>query len=127
MKKSTFMVFAILLALLIFNLPRAQSDPQPTGLPIYYADGTRVANAHVVIGRVTVPGSTATTRADIPVVLKDFAAFTSADSYKCFFTQPAGGSPAVGGMINKRDGSHFDYRVALGYPEWQQDFFCIGN
>jgi hypothetical protein len=128
------MLLLLLVSLAIATMPRAdaQTAPPSTPMPVYNTDGTPVPNSHIVIGHVTVPpGWASEPRSQqffdgIPVALEGAAAFTSADSYKCFLAQPFGVSPPAGNF-RKIDGSHFGIRAVGGGAAWRQDFLCIGN
>jgi hypothetical protein len=110
------------------QVPKFSNAP----IPVYNTDGTPVPNAHIVVGSITVPPGWASDvrspqfSSGIPVALEGAAAFTRADSYKCFVAQPFGVSPPAG-MFRKIDGSNFAIRVVGGAAPWRQDFFCIGN
>ena len=97
----------------------------PTAIPVYSADGRAITNAHIVFGQISLPGSSQGD--EIFITLNGEAAFTSADSYKCFLSKPFGAGLLAGGPLRRIDGSHFAFRGGQAGPAWQQDFFCIGN
>jgi hypothetical protein len=130
---ASLFVVGIATALLFGCLIAAQTPPTPTPLlPVYSADGSSVPNVHIVIGQISVPAGPPKAPLtppgapeEFPVTLSNAAAFTSADSYKCFLAQPYGlGS---GGIVRIIDGNQFVYRGARSGPAWQQNFLCIGN
>jgi hypothetical protein len=114
----------------VFTGARIQAQ-SPAVVPVYYADGKPVPNAHMVIGQISVPAGggpgVGPVTEEFPVTLAGTAAFTSADSYKCFAAKPFGAGLLNGGLFRIIDGSHFAFRSSRFGPAWQQDFFCIGN
>ncbi len=139
MKKLTLLLLVVVsLAILIVKRTPAQTETPTTPIfPVYSTDGSNAPNAHMVVGQVKVPpGSVRTPQgkhalsgsvALIPVTLTGAAAFTNAETYKCFVSQLGGTYVDSGGTFEKIDGSHFGIRAPVVNIEWQQDFFCIGN
>jgi hypothetical protein len=130
MKKLTLMFVAMSLVILVINFTHAQTDTKkPPLIPVYYADGKVAADAHIVIGQILVPAGSSSSpiNEEFPVTLTDAAAFTSADSYRCFASKPFGASIFTGGLFRIIDGGHFAFRTGRVGFAWQQDFFCIGN
>ncbi len=134
MKKLTLLLLVVVsLAILIVKRTPAQTETPTTLIfPVYNTDGTDVPNAHVVVGQVTPPGSLLTPQGKqeslngIPVTLAGGAAFTNAETYRCFVSELGGPNPQIG-MFKKIDGSHFAIRAPRAGVAWQQKFFCIGN
>lgn len=131
-RKPILLVAVVALFVSLINFTRAgASTPTPATVPVYYVDGSTVANAHIVIGQIPIlagggPGVSSATE-EFPVTLSNAAAFTSGDSYRCFASKPFGAGLLNGGLFRNIDGSHFVFRTARLGPAWQQDFFCIGN
>jgi hypothetical protein len=128
MKKVILLLVFVIAGLLVVSVGRADAPSSPTLPPIYFADGQLVAKVHIVIGEITVPagsGEIPPKAEEFPVALSNAATFTSAESYKCFLSQPSG--LGAGGIVRNTDGAHFVYRGARIGPAWQQNFFCIGN
>ncbi len=132
MRKLILLLVVVSLVVLIINFTQAETTAPAAAAPAYYVDGRVVPNAHIVIGQVSVPTGPPQSPStapgppeEFPVTLSHAATFTSADSYKCFLSQPYG--MGSGGVVRIIDGSHFVYRGGRSGPAWQQDFFCIGN
>lgn len=129
MRKFSFVFVGLCLAALILNFTEAQTPPAV--VPVYGVDGHAIANAHIVVGVVSIPAGggplSSSAVEEFPVELADGAAFTSANSYRCFGSQVAGASPKAGGVFRIVDGAHFVFRTGRFGPSWTQDFICIGN
>ena len=52
---TSLFAFSIAVTLLVGRLTSAQAPSTPSPLPVYFADGNTVANAHIVIGQISVP------------------------------------------------------------------------
>ncbi len=133
MKKLLIALVAMVVVGSMISRTQTQIEPPKPAIPIYSADGKPVPNAHIVIGRInTLPGAPdGVIRFDnYPVItLSGAAAFTSADSFKCFGSEPVGSAPALynGGLFKNLDGSHVVYQLPRGGPSWQQGYLCIGS
>ncbi len=124
-------LFALISCISLAFIAAAQTASN-TPIPVYKTDGTPVPKAHIVVGSITVPAGWGRTSdqdlfSGIPVTLAGAAAFTSAETYSCFVSQPLGGTSAEIGLFRKIDGSHFAIRALSAARDWRQDFICIGN
>jgi len=131
MNKLLLFLVAILIAISVVCGTQAQERQNPV-LSIYSADGNSVTNAHIVVGRINIPAGSPNAPVTIeafPVTLSGAAAFSSADSYKCFGSEPVSSGRALfsGGHFKPIDGSHFVYQMGRSGAAWQQGYLCIGN
>ena len=131
MKNWVPLLAALAILMVGLNLTPAHGEqPDASVLPVYFQDGTLVSNAHIVIGQIPIPAGPVggpVVIEEFPVTLSGAAAYSSADSYKCFLTEPVGATLLNGGLIKITGANRFVYRTNRLGPAWQQDYFCVGK
>ena len=112
------LVTFLLLGITIATKARSGTADAPTGLRIIARDGTAVPNAHIVLGKATLPGGMGTI-----VTFTGIAAFSNAQSYVCFHGNSGG---PIAGAIERLDGKQIRLGRISDTPI-TIDFVCIGN